>query len=137
LFPLAKVIPLGWSARTDRCGQRAAALHNITRPEGLTLSLHGGAGRAHKRQARRPAADIREVRQQAMSAPTMSSRRLVDIEDLICPGCEEPVHRCPPAGLAADDGVVPEFSHTDGSALCSGSEPVEAPSWRGESRTGE
>lgn len=71
-----------------------------------------------------------------MSAPSTSSRQFVDIEDLVCPGCGEPVRECPPTGWPAADGVVPTFSHTDGTALCSGSEPAEAESSHRGSKNG-
>ena len=72
-----------------------------------------------------------------MSAPSTSSPQFVDIEDLVCPGCGDPVHGDPPTGWPADDSVVPRFSHTDGTALCSGGEPIEAvPSHRGPKNGG-
>jgi hypothetical protein len=50
----------------------------------------------------------------------------IHLENLICPGCGEPVHGDPPTGWPADDAAVPAFSHTDGTPLCSGSDPTEA-----------
>lgn len=44
---------------------------------------------------------------------------LVDITDLICPGCGDPVIAEKP-----DDGEG-EFRHLDGDALCYGLEPIE------------
>ncbi|MBC3189969.1 hypothetical protein H7X46_02690 [Pseudonocardia sp. C8] len=43
---------------------------------------------------------------------------LVDVTTLVCPGCRGPVVDVPPSGWPARAGVVPEFSHPDGSVLC-------------------
>ena len=43
---------------------------------------------------------------------------LVDVVDLRCPGCAGPVAAQPPSGWPRGAGVVPEFSHPDGSVLC-------------------
>ena len=56
---------------------------------------------------------------------------LVELDDLICPGCFEPVLGERPLGWPATAGVCPEFSHPDGSVLCPDAggaigEPVEA-----------
>ncbi len=45
--------------------------------------------------------------------------RLVDPEQLVCPGCGEQVRPEPPGYWRVADGLpVPQFSHPDGSALC-------------------
>lgn len=56
---------------------------------------------------------------------------VVDVTDLVCPGCWSPVVDVPPAGWPARAGHLPEFSHEDGSVLCPDGagrvpEPVEA-----------
>lgn len=56
---------------------------------------------------------------------------LVDVSDLVCPGCAGPVVDAPPSGWPARAGRCPEFSHADGSVLCPDGmgrvpEPVEA-----------
>lgn len=57
--------------------------------------------------------------------------RFVDPEDLICPGCGEQVRCAPPGYWRVADGLpVPQFSHSDATALCrtpSGAvaEPIE------------
>ena len=43
---------------------------------------------------------------------------VVDVTDLVCPGCWSPVVDLPPAGWPARAGHLPEFSHEDGSVLC-------------------
>ncbi|MEV1292753.1 hypothetical protein [Pseudonocardia sp. NPDC049635] len=43
---------------------------------------------------------------------------LVDVTDLVCPGCRGAVVEAPPAGWPTSAGIVPEFSHPDGSVLC-------------------
>jgi hypothetical protein len=55
----------------------------------------------------------------------------VDISELVCPGCGDPVAATPPTGWPRAAGRRPEFSHLDGSVLCLDSrgrvgEPVEA-----------
>ncbi|ANY06566.1 hypothetical protein [Pseudonocardia sp. HH130630-07] len=60
---------------------------------------------------------------------------LVDVTDLVCPGCTGPVVDAPPSGWSARAGRCPEFSHLDGSVLCPDGfgrvpEPVEAASLR-------
>ncbi|MFG1637437.1 hypothetical protein ACGFKX_21645 [Pseudonocardia alni] len=60
---------------------------------------------------------------------------LVDVTDLVCPGCAGPVMDAPPSGWPVRAGRSPEFSHTDGSVLCPDRfgrvpEPVEAASLR-------
>ncbi len=60
-----------------------------------------------------------------------STQRLVDPEDLICPGCREQVRCAPPAFWTIGDGLAaPQFSHADRTALCGTrarqvAEPVE------------
>lgn len=60
--------------------------------------------------------------QPATSTTTLSSgspSRLVDPEDLFCPGCGEQVRCAPPeegSGLDSEPGA--EFSHSDRSELC-------------------
>ncbi|WP_226351577.1 hypothetical protein [Pseudonocardia sp. ICBG601] len=56
---------------------------------------------------------------------------LIDVTDLVCPGCPGPVMDAPPLGWPARAGRSPEFSHTDGSVLCPDHmgrvpEPIEA-----------
>lgn len=47
------------------------------------------------------------------------SRRFVDPDDLMCPGCGEQVACEPPAYWRVADGLpVAQFSHPDRSALC-------------------
>jgi len=47
---------------------------------------------------------------------------LVDLEDLICPGCGEQVRGEPPVtGELAEQ----EFSHGDGTPLCGMADPIE------------
>jgi hypothetical protein len=67
-----------------------------------------------------------------MSAPAIGSEsRHVDPEDLICPGCGDQVNCQPPDNHRAGGGRrTPNFSHHDGSALCSRpdgapAEPIE------------
>ncbi|WP_344027600.1 hypothetical protein [Pseudonocardia kongjuensis] len=60
---------------------------------------------------------------------------LVDVTDLVCPGCARPVVDGPHSGWSASAGRCPEFSHLDGSVLCPDGvgrvpEPVEAASLR-------
>ncbi len=60
---------------------------------------------------------------------------LVDVTELVCPGCAGPVVDAPPSGWPASAGRCPEFSHLDGSVLCPDGvgrvpEPVEAESLR-------
>lgn len=43
---------------------------------------------------------------------------LVEVTDLVCPGCAGPVADAPPSGWPARAGRPPEFSHLDGSVLC-------------------
>src|SRR5437867_2215310 len=50
----------------------------------------------------------------------------IELEDLVCPGCGEPVDGDSPIGWTAADGPLPEFSHTDGTPLCGGNDPIEA-----------
>ncbi len=69
------------------------------------------------------------------TTPTTSTdttgRRFVDPDDLICPGCGDPV-RCKPPGywLVADGLPAPQFSHRDATPLCrtavgAPAEPIE------------
>ncbi|MBC3190925.1 hypothetical protein H7X46_07600 [Pseudonocardia sp. C8] len=56
---------------------------------------------------------------------------LVDLADLVCPGCWGPVVDVPPVGWPVRAGRVPGFSHPDGSVLCPdeqgrAGEPIEA-----------
>lgn len=56
---------------------------------------------------------------------------LVEVTDLVCPGCAGPVVDAPPSGWPVRAGWRPEFSHPDGSVLCPDGmgrvpEPVEA-----------
>lgn len=56
---------------------------------------------------------------------------LVDVSDLVCPGCAGPVVDAPPSGWPARAGRCPDFSHLDGSVLCPDGfgrvpEPVES-----------
>lgn len=60
---------------------------------------------------------------------------LVDVTELVCPGCAGPVVDAPPSGWPASAGRCPDFSHLDGSVLCPDGfgrvpEPVEAASLR-------
>lgn len=55
----------------------------------------------------------------------------VDLDALVCPGCDDPVTGEPPTGWPTGAGRAPEFSHRDGSVLCPDSsgrigEPVES-----------
>jgi len=58
--------------------------------------------------------------------------QFVDPEQLICPGCGDPVRPEPPGYWRVADGLpAPQFSHPDGSALCrcidgTVAEPIEA-----------
>jgi hypothetical protein len=67
---------------------------------------------------------------QAMARRT--SRNFVDPDDLLCPGCLEPVRCAPPGYWRVADGLpAPQFSHQDARPLCrtrSGAvaEPAEA-----------
>ena len=70
-----------------------------------------------------------------MSAPTIGTEsRYVELDELICPGCGEQINSQPPRNYLADRGRrTPDFSHHDGSALCSRpggapAEPIEG-SW--------
>ena len=63
-------------------------------------------------------------------AGVIAAVRYIDDEDLICPGCHEPVSAQPPANIDPASSEVPQFSHRDGSGLCgqdAGSpiEPIE------------
>lgn len=64
-----------------------------------------------------------------MNAPAavVDSHHLLEAEDLICPGCHEPVSCEPPANFTGPR--VPQFSHRDGSTLCwhrgGWAEPIE------------
>jgi hypothetical protein len=65
-----------------------------------------------------------------MNAPAIGTKvRYVDPDDLICPGCGEQVNCQPPGNVRAGEGLrrTPNFSHPDGSALCSrpGGVPAE------------
>lgn len=56
---------------------------------------------------------------------------LVEVTDLVCPGCTGPVVDAPPSRWPASAGQRPEFSHADGSVLCPDGfgrvpDPVEA-----------
>ena len=58
--------------------------------------------------------------------------RLVDIGQLLCPGCHNPVRPEPPTAVPVFvPGLGGEFSHRDGSPLCADRlgravEPIEA-----------
>ncbi len=53
------------------------------------------------------------------TATTTTVRRLVDPDDLICPGCGDRVIGVPPAFWQVSDGLpVAQFSHPDRTALC-------------------
>ncbi|RZT89053.1 hypothetical protein EV383_6008 [Pseudonocardia sediminis] len=61
----------------------------------------------------------------------VTARDLIDVTDLVCPGCWEPVVDASPSGWPARAGSAPEFSHPDGSVLCPDQigrvpDPVEA-----------
>ena len=67
---------------------------------------------------------------QVRNEPIRTGTGTVDLDELVCPGCAEPVTGQPPAGWPAGAGPAPGFSHADGSVLCpDGSgrvgEPVE------------
>jgi hypothetical protein len=48
-----------------------------------------------------------------------ADRRLIDPDDLICPGWSRPVRPEPPRPWRGEDGSpAPGWSHLDGSALC-------------------
>ena len=49
---------------------------------------------------------------------TKPIRHYIDDNDLVCPGCYEPISAQPPAGLDLTSTDVPQFSHRDGSPLC-------------------
>ena len=50
---------------------------------------------------------------------TTIRRRFVELEQLICPGCGQPVRPRPPGYWRVADGLpAPEFSHPDATALC-------------------
>ena len=57
----------------------------------------------------------------------LDTRHDVDPDDLICPGCHEPVSCAPPANYTGQH--VPQFSYRDGSTLCwyrgGWAEPIE------------
>ena len=59
--------------------------------------------------------DHRDPRQQIQ----VQQRRFVDPDQLICPGCGQPV-RCEPPGYwrVADGLPAPQFSHPDATPLC-------------------
>jgi hypothetical protein len=70
------------------------------------------------------------ITSEVRNAPLVAAES-VDLDDLVCPGCGDPVTGEPPLGWSAGAGKAPGFSHRDGSVLCPDSagrisEPVEA-----------
>jgi hypothetical protein len=70
-----------------------------------------------------------------MSAPAIGTEsRYVELDELICPGCGEQVNSEPPDNYrTSEERRTPDFSHHDGSTLCSRpdcvpAEPIEG-SW--------
>ncbi|WP_143105372.1 hypothetical protein [Pseudonocardia ammonioxydans] len=128
----------GQSPRQGRCASRRdrpAAGPGRRASEATRASRRGGGADA----ATRGRVDRLTSTEREISVDTITKHNtipepsdgLLDLTELVCPGCWDPVVDGPPPGWPARAGRAPDFSHPDGSVLCPDEygrigEPIEA-----------